>query len=320
MPEATICNRRIIFVSDKKTQTVNVCTPSGRSGVYDWIVRFRHDVPVRTELARQTPASIEEMVTWLMNSLGGRLERIPPSCDPLLTEDRRNGADAESNFGQEIMRAAERQINRLVTEFLEHPYCHRSEYNLHCELYDFLNQNLTPTFHRLGTGDRVRLIHKEWPERRWNDRLGSFDVSVLWPPTGATIGPHRSKQRGLFDVAVLSSDSVADCPEFQSYLDGRIRPTAAFEFGLNEKYDHLRADVAKLINNRLRYGCVIHFVRPGETDNFDGIEELVERASRTSYLRTAYARVERETTGVRFHYKLTNSDAVVHSATLPQVE
>lgn len=320
MPEATICNRRIIFVSDKKTQTVNVCTSSGRSGVYDWIARFRNDVPVRTELARITPASVEEMVTWLKNSLGGTLERIPPSCDPLLTEDRRQGADTESRFGEEVMEAAEGQINRLVAEFLEHPYSHRSEYNLHCELYDSLNQRIAPGFHRLGTGDRVRLVHKEWPESQWSERLGSFDVGVLWPPTGASVGPHRSKKRGLYDVAVVSPESVAACMEFQSYLDGRIRPTAAFEFGLNEKYDHLRADAAKLINNRLRYGCVIHFVRPGETDNFDGIEELVERAGRNSFLRTAYARVERETTGVRFHYKLTTSETVVRSATLPQLE
>ena len=115
------------------------------------------------------------------------------------------------------------------------------------------------------------------------------DRSETWDLIGA------SDDQGFLMWRSCRPESVSACPDFRCYLDGRIRPTAAFEFGLNEKYGHLRADVAKLINNRLRYGCVIHFVRPGETDNFDRIEELVAQAARNGFLQ----RPMRESKGKR---------------------
>ncbi len=320
MPEIKMCDRRVIIVSDKKSQTVNVCTVSGREGVYDWIVRFPSDVPVLIEANGIAPASIEEFIGWLKLTLLGTVERVPPTCDPLLGQDRRQGADPETSLGQQIMTAADKKINQLVVEFLEHPYLHRSEYNLHCELYEYLCRTVEPTIHRLACGDRVRLIHKEWPESHWSTRLGSFGLNDLWPPSAEGVGLRRYKKRGLFDVAVLLPSTVEACTDIQTYLEGRLQPVAAFEFGLMEKYDHLRSDIAKLINNRIRYGAVIHFVRPGETDNYDALETLVEKACSISHVQTAYARVEKNSEGVRYHYKLTNSPSVVHSDVLPRLE
>lgn len=321
MPDTRICERRVIFVSDKKSQTVNVCTLSGRSGVYDWIVRFDKDVPVRTEIEAVRPATIPDLVQWLKEDMDGKIHRIPPAHDPLLGHDWRPGAEPETPLGQSIMEAAEREINCLVAEFLKDPYMHRSEYNLHCELYDYLRRHIEPRSHKLGCGDnQVRLVHKEWPERHWSERMGSLDAHAIWPPIEAGIAPHRSKKRGLFDVAVLSPASIETCPNTASYLEGRFGPVAAFEFGLIENYDHLRSDIAKLINNRLRYGCVIHFVRPGETDNFEAIEDLINQAGDNSFIRTAYARVGDCGDGVPYHYKFVNAPAVVHSAERPVVE
>lgn len=320
MPELRICDRRIIIVSDKKSQTVNVCTASGKKGVYDWVVRFQKDVPVANEARGVGPASIEEFVGWLKQTLLGTVERVPPTCDPLLGQDWRPVADPETPFGQQTMAAADKKINQLVVEFLEHPYLHRSEYNLHCELYEYLSRTVEPKVHHLACGDRVQLIHKEWPESHWKTRLGNFEVKELWPPSGDGVGPRRSKKRGQYDVAVLSPSTVEDCTDIQTYLDGKLQPVAAFEFGLLEKFDHLRSDIAKLINNRIRYGAVLHFVRPGETDNYDALETLVEKASSISHVHTAYARVERNSKGVRYHYKLTDSPSVVHSDVLPRLE
>lgn len=320
MRDLRICDRRIIIVSDEKSQTVNVCTASAREGVYDWIVRFQKDVPVATEARGIAPASIEEFIGWLKQTLLGTVERIPPTSDPLLGQDRRQGSGPETLLGQQIMAAADKKLNQLVVEFLEHPYLHRSEYNLHCELYEYLCRTVEPQIHHLACGDRVRLIHKEWPESHWNARLGSFDVKELWPPAGDGVGPRRYKKRGLYDVAVLSPSTVEACTDIQTYLDGKLQPVAAFEFGLMEKYDHLRSDVAKLINNRIRYGAVIHFVRPGEIDNYDALETLVEKVCSISYVHTVYARVERTSNGIRYHYKLTDSPSVVHSDVLPRAD
>jgi hypothetical protein len=321
MPELRICERRVIIVSDKKSQTVNICTVTGQEGVYDWIVRLPIAVPVANEARKVIPASIEDFVGWLKQTLLGTIERIPPSCDSLLGEDRRDGADPETPLGQQIMGASHRKINQIVSEFLHHPFLYRSEYNLHCELYEYLCRTLEPRYHHLACGDRVQLIQKEWPESHWNCRLGNFDVSELWPTTVSGVGPCRYKQRGLYDVAVLSAQAVETCKDVQTFLSGILQPLAVFEFGLNENYDHLRSDLAKLINNRIRYGCVIHLVRPGaKMDNYNAIEVLVEKAYRFSHVQSAYARIENTHNGPKYHYKLADSPFVVHSDVPPSTD
>jgi hypothetical protein len=317
MPEINKYNTKIIIVRDRKSQTVNICTSKGQEGVYEWIIRFPANMPVIEQLANAPSSTIRDLVLWMKTNLRGSVERIPPSEDVLLTVDRHDQADPNNDFGQCAIELAAERINALICEFLQHPYLHRSEHNLHCEVYCHLRQHVSLTKSMLQDGNTVSLVHKEWPEKRFEDRLGSFDLDALWPVSEMSIGPATTKQRGLYDISVLDSAGVSACKDAKNYKKGLVPPVAVIEFGLNEKYDHLRADAAKLINNKLRYGCLVHFARPYVPDNYAAVELLMEMLSQNSYILTAYARCEHIGRSARYHYKLTNSPKVIHADALP---
>jgi len=105
-------------------------------------------------------------------------------------------------------------------------------------------------------------VHREWPEEYAVNRLGDFRLNEIWPLGGPPHSAMPSVGRGKYDLAVLTPDAVAACPSVRDYADGRISPLVALEFGLNERYEHLREDVAKLNSNRIPYGYIVHLLRP----------------------------------------------------------
>ncbi len=74
---------------------------------------------------------------------------------------------------------------------------------------------------------------------------------------------------------------------------GYIRPAIAIEIGLDYGIEHLKGDVAKLLNSRPQYGYILHLARPtGESqdDVEDYIMELIENEKKGGP-RIAYANI-----------------------------
>lgn len=82
----------------------------------------------------------------------------------------------------------ETSIDSLLDNFAQHPYIHRCEHSIHCELYAMLTvhrafQGLYPL--KGPTAHSTTLIHKEWPETisrlDKKGRRGNFDLVILNP-------------------------------------------------------------------------------------------------------------------------------------------
>jgi hypothetical protein len=323
MADLVVCNRRVITRCGRKNKTVSVCTEEGIKGKYAFVVEFeKNEDDVEDRLRTFSGETVPQLILDLKNTWGGHIRRVPPVEDALLhNADLKQQADGHSHFGTSTMHLVEQHVNDLVRDFLRSPYSHRSEHNLHCELYRRLacEKSLARTYTIGTTTQEGRLLHKEWPERFAKDRVGSFDPHVIWPLNRPyCVGPHVSVTRGTYDIALLSPTTIAECVELNRYIDGNLVPTVVVEFGLNEGYDHLRSDTAKVINNKVRYGVLVHFVRPHTTDNFDAAHELCRLVHTNSHIRTAYARVEEDDAG-RSHYcyKFTHSQRVEQSDALP---
>lgn len=318
MPVTEVCHHRVVIETGKKSHTVNICNEQGRPGVYDWIVRFRDtDLTLLDSAIQQNKAaqqSIPGFVLWLRSTLGGEVERVPPDEDPLLNANWPAATDPAPDFSQLVLPVVEAAIDRLIRDHLSSPSAHRSEHNVHSELYASLKQE-QPFASKWPLSDgttQVYLLQQEWPERLHTERLGSFDLKTLWPLSGRFVGPSLNQGRGRYDLAILSPSCVAQHTEAE-FLDGTFPPVVAVEFGLIENYAHLRDDAAKLINNKLAHGYLVHLVQPGYTDNFDAVEVFLERLTQRSTVRSAYARVERRPNGVKYHYKLLGDGQVTHA-------
>lgn len=317
MPETVVCGRRVIPEPGKKSQTVNVCNGKGRSGVYDWIIRFPKGVEVMDPIRQNAAAhkSLIAFVAWLKSDLGGAIERVPPDQDPLLKCDWPAAGDPAPEFSRSILPMVENSIDLLVREHLASPTSHRREHNLHSDLYVRLqrDERLARKWPLAGGGEAY-LVQQEWPERPHAERLGSFDLKTLWPLTDRCIGPSLRKKRGLYDMAVLSPGCVGGHTKAE-FFRGSFPPVVAVEFGLIENYGHLRDDAAKLINNQVAHGYLVHLVQPGRTDNFDAVETFLERLGKISTVRSAYARVEWDQGRIKYHYKRLGNETVIHSDT-----
>jgi hypothetical protein len=302
-----ICEREVIFVKGRKSQTVNVCSPAGRPGSYDWVFRFDSSLPLEESITPEEHAtkSIEEFCLWLRDTFDGSVERVPPEEDVLLTVDRKTNPEETAGYVASTIALVNKVVKDLTESFIQNPYLHRSEHNLHCETYRRLMEEETfQRTHHISTSEQVELLQKEWPEEDWNERLGNFDLKKLWPSGELAIAPKQYVQRGTYDLSILAPQEVEACRSTKSYLDGKISPLIAIEFGLLEDYVHLRDNVAKLINNRVRFGYIVHFARPENKDNFEAVERLIDLVGSNTSLKVAYARVERIDGTLRSHKKL----------------
>jgi len=275
-------------------------------------------MPVMDDIQQSsTPfGNIPAFVQWLKTTMGGEIERVPPGEDPMLNSTWPANPDPNPTFSQSVIPVIEEKLDRLVREFLVAPSTHRREHNLHSELYASLTSDTRFCWKgSLSNGAVAQLIQQEWPERPYKERLGNFDLGITWPGTNPC-GPSLSVKRGLYDLAVLSPECLTRNDE-TVFLNGLFPPVIAMEFGLIENYDHLRADAAKLVNNKVAHGYLVHFVRQDQTDNFSAVESLIEKLAKISTVRTVYARVERNSEGMKYHYKMVGDEMVQHSDTQP---
>lgn len=260
-------DRLVKVVTGRRTQTVNVCTPDGRAGEYEFVVRIRPPFADPNHLDAAGFESVDSLLQHLISHFGGELERSPASRvvqlrPPTLVEQL-----PPTPWEEEAQVAVEWAIDQLVDEFVESPYLHRCEHSLHCRLYELLMTR--PELNEvIGFGRwRTQSVHKEWPEYR----------------------PRPGKRgRGNFDLAILSPDSI-QIATLDSFLNGRIRPSFAIELGLDYGLDHLTGDIAKFRNSAIRGSYLVHFVREGFVDDHCSVESnVLDCGIRSAYCRHTY--------------------------------
>lgn len=270
-----VCGRRVKVVTQTKSQTVRICTEEGIHGQYeDPFYRFRGKSKFIEKGAIEDKdfESLDSLRHYLKDERGGIPEMSKRAGKVSLTEHR-------SFEGDEWVRAAVARVDGIVDDFIrafvDHPYLHRVEHSLHCELYQMLCRD-DVIGREVRMGDfATRLVHKEWPEFR--------------PREG-------KRRRGNSDLAVLSPNRLAG-HSLYDFLDGRIEPPMVIEMGLNCDHKHLRDDLEKLLASEVSRGYLIHLVREtvareAVVDDFDGIERcLVGIEEEHESLRTGYARV-----------------------------
>jgi hypothetical protein len=313
--------RKCVQADGGGSQTVRISALPYRRGVYDWVVRFKADAPLKGELPNADRSSLDAFVACMRDNpnLQGEIERAPPDHDALLVTNRHRPAGTLSPIASAVIGAVEAAIDQLVCDFLRHPYRHRSENNVHCEVYGRLKAAAELSgLCNLGSGEPVQLVHREWPEDYAVKRLGGFRLNEIWPLGGPTQSAMPTVGRGKYDLAVLTPDAVAACRSVREYADGKISPLVALEFGLNERYEHLREDVAKLNSNRIPHGYIVHLLRPDTgPDNFGATERLLELVAGNNPVRAAFARVEMISRLPCYHYKFVGDTGVSVATTLP---
>jgi hypothetical protein len=161
----------------------------------------------------------------------------------------------DEGWADSVVSKVDSAVNSLVDDFLKHPYRHRVEHSLHCELYMKLTQfdefNQLLDFGSFQTST----IHKEWPEtiRR----------------------PSKGNRRGNFDLAIISPKTINSDPiDIFHFRLGLIEPAVAIELGLDYGLAHLKVDIEKLENSKVKHGYLVHFARP-EGEPQDEVEDYV---------------------------------------------
>lgn len=149
----------------------------------------------------------------------------------------------------------EKVIDKFILKFVEHPYLHRVEHSIHCELFKMLlEQKLLKGRYPIDNDNyETQLIHKEWPE---------------------CIG-RNNHRRGNIDLCVLSPESLKCC-SIEQYRIGNIKPVIAIEIGLDYTLAHLMKDSEKLKNSQIINGYLIHLVRSNGNVRINDIKEYVK--------------------------------------------
>lgn len=290
----SVDGRKVNVSKGTKTQTVNVRTADGKAGQYDYKIRLRSPFVDEAHLDARGFASVNDLVTYLVASCGGELEKSPdaadlhhPNCSSQLVPNLTDNASF-TEWEAAARLQVEEAIDELVTEFIAAPYLHRTEHSIHCRLYELLKLKClfaaTAPLNRWTT----QLVHKEWPEFR--------------------VRPDKTG-RGNFDLTVLSPERIAHST-LSEFLNGRIRPSFVIELGLDDKYNHLDSDIAKFCNSGIVGSYIVHLVRQDVTDDYD----YVERTILCCGIRVAYARH----TGYGVRRKLVGENAIVEYPRLPE--
>jgi hypothetical protein len=201
------------------------------------------------------------MVSYLKehhNAVHEDLSQVDPKKYRLLN---REILTMDERWADSIVSKVDLAVNSLVDDFIKHPYRHRVEHSLHCELYMKLAK--FDEFNRLlDFGSfKTSTVHKEWPE--------------------TILRPSKGNRRGNFDLAILSPKTIDSDPiDIFHFRLGLIQPAVVIEFGLDYGLGHLTGDVEKLQNSKVKHGYLVHFARPeGEPqDEVDGcVLEIIEK-------------------------------------------
>lgn len=288
--------RRVKVVTGRKTQTVNVCTEENRLGEYDYIVRLRPPFVDESTLVRESFMTIPDMINNLQVNYHADIQQhpgqaskasIPSTSRPVQVRQSPTSSgdkDGNDNWEKRATRLVETSIDQLILEFIEFPYTHRVEHSIHCELYRILKSHtIFASSYPMGSYSG-QLVHKEWPEY---------------------IRRPEKQGRGNFDLAILPPSQLENAT-FDDFRQGRLRPFAAIEMGLDYKLNHLMQDSAKFENSGISNSYLIHLVRESVTDNFEKLEDYVLN----SPFKVAYARVFGNQ--IRFKF-LNDSEIQVHN-------
>jgi hypothetical protein len=171
---------------------------------------------------------------------------------------------------RDAIQATKEAINKLVLEFVEHPFLHRVEHSLHIRLYGFLiEQAVFAQRHKIGSdGPVTYLVHKEWPAHRLGkDGRGHFDLAILSPS----------------ELSTMSIDL---------FEAGERVPSIVIEMGLNYQQTHLSTDDINLSDWRgsITNGFLVHLDRvPHRPTTIAEVEKTVVR---TDLADTQAARVQ----------------------------
>lgn len=268
--------RRVKVATGSKSQTVNVYREGEKTGKYE--TRLRCTTPALfLEGSDELPFvdSIPELVDWLQrehlfSQEGENAEATPRAVHELGSSDA---------WMDDAKGAVQGAINRLVDRFVQHPYLHRVEHSLHCELYQLLTE--APLLREpITLGPLIaRPVQKEWPEstpRSW-----------------------KHGRRGNFDLVVLSPADATAGIDARAFLGGYLKPLIAIELGLDYGRKHLEEDDRKIRNSSIRSGYLVHFARE-EKRLQSGVREAVEQiiareatgGPKVAYAHLTSARVE----------------------------
>lgn len=307
---------RLVFVNTQKTQTVKICTPQNRRGVYEKYYRIATPYVLTQQQMESNVSqfdSLENLEQWLVNDRKAYREpenevRHPfnlPGGDTsesgiddhgepevggavaevldILNPDRYSPDD--DPWLPQATNLVERAIDYLVREFLDYPYLHRVEHSIHAQLFHILMSN-KELAQRVPLGDgfaETQLIHKEWPESL----------------------AREGNRRGNFDLAVLSPQLLKGCPSISAFRGGHLDAPIVIEMGLDYDAEHLARDAQKLMNSKPKHGYLIHLIRelPREPSAEKIIIGIIE--ARLA-IKTAYA----WTAGRQCVFKLVNDRSI----------
>lgn len=195
-------------------------------------------------------------------------QALPEDAEALLDKAHETvpAPPAGDEWVAEAVNAVEASITKLIDEFRVHPFIHRVEHSLHVRLVQLLSEweNLRGWYPIGGSGFKTQLIHKEWPETTPRKKEPELIAD---------------KRRGSFDLVVLAPSQLEHVTREQ-FIVGRIDAPIVIELGLGYGEKHLRHDLEKLTNSKVRHPYLVHLSRmPSahrkETEAFiDSIEAL----------------------------------------------
>lgn len=289
---------RLVFVNTQRTQTVKICTPQNRRGVYEKYYRIETSYVLpqqQMELTISRFDSLASLEQWLVDDRKAYREREHEARAPLepLVGDRPDsgiGKGREPEVGGAVAEVldllssdqyspdddpwlpeakdiVEDAIDQLVQDFIDCPYLHRVEHSIHAELFHILMSH-PQLAQRVSLGNdlaKTQLIHKEWPE------------SIA----------REGKGRGNFDLAVLSPQLLRACPSISAFHGGHLHAPIVIEMGLDYDAEHLARDAQKLMNSKPKHGYLIHLVR--ELPREPSAEKIVLGIEGRFGIKTAYA-------------------------------
>jgi hypothetical protein len=255
---------RSVYIYTEGTQTINICSENNERGKYERIYRLSgRSVFDERELERIIDglSDLVALEKWLENLVeNGKAAIEKPSHSFNSDYDPDN-----DKWLERIKPIVEETINGVLDEFIKFPYLHRVEHSFHTQLVERLRQS-SEINERVNIGDeKTQLIHKEWPENNDQDsrsRRGNFDIAILSP------NQFNSKPK----------------PNIDDFSKGLIPAPIVIECGLNYSVKHLKDDLDKIINNKPKYGYLIHLVRDA-ADEQEKIEKegVFERAEKNGY-------------------------------------
>jgi hypothetical protein len=173
---------------------------------------------------------------------------LPADAEPLLgkVDEIVPAPPHGDRWVAEAVTAVEASITKLMDEFRVQPFIHRVEHSLHIRLVQLLGEweHLRGWYPIGGSGFKMQLIHKEWPEARPRKKPDLI----------------ADQRRGSFDLVVLAPCQLQRTV-LEQFIVGCIDAPIVIELGLNYGKQHLTGDRQKLANSKVQHPYFVHLSR-----------------------------------------------------------